>query len=269
MKPHRLLYILISILIAFGCSLPADAQKKGKKSSHNNKSVVNEPDKLPALAKKHKTITVSEAQLSTRHGNINTKSSQGIDVSHYQGNIDWKRVAEQDISYAYIKATEGQGLIDEYYEQNIREARKAGISASAYHFYRPNIAWEEQFALMTSVVKQDDLDLVPLIDIEVMGNVSRDKFIKDLREFVKAVTKHYGKKPLLYTFHNFYNKNLVGEFKDYHWMIARYRSDEPWLDDNVKYLMWQYSSTSKIDGIRGNVDRSCLMDKGTLHLLQM
>lgn len=69
----------------------------------------------------------------------------------------------------------------------------------------------------------------------------------------------YGKKPLLYTFHNFYNKHLVGEFKDYKWMIARYRDDEPTLNDGKDYVIWQYTAKGRITGVKGNVDRSRIM----------
>ena len=122
---------------------------------------------------------------------------------------------------------------------------------------------------MTSVVKSDSQDLVPIIDIEHRGSVSEETFIADLRSFIEKVTEYYGKKPLLYTYHNFYNRYLQGEFTDYHFMIARYRSDSPTLNDGKDYIMWQYTSTGSIPGIRGHVDRSKIMGNYSLNQVMM
>ena len=114
--------------------------------------------------------------------------------------------------------------------------------------------------LLDDGVKEDLRPLfLPIIDIEHRGKGSDEAFLKNLRDFIAQVTKIYGKKPLLYTFHNFYNRHLAGEFKDYKWMIARYRDDEPTLDDGKDYVIWQYTSSGRIAGVDGNVDRSRLM----------
>lgn len=78
------------------------------------------------------------------------------------------------------------------------------------------------------------------------------------------VERHYGVRPILYTSRDFYNKYLSGPFTHYKYMIARYHPDIPQLCDNAAFVMWQYSATSRIPGIRGNVDRSCMMDSYTL-----
>lgn len=139
----------------------------------------------------------------------------------------------------------------------------------SYHFYRPNVDWKKQFDNMTSVVKTENQDLVPIIDIEHRGSVSAEDFIADLRSFIEKVTAYYGKKPLLYTYHNFYNRYLQGEFTDYHFMIARYRSDSPTLNDGKDYIMWQYTQTGSIPGIRGHVDRSKIMGNFSLNQVMM
>ena len=173
------------------------------------------------------------------------------------------------ISYVYLKATEGASLVDDTYERNLTEARRVGLSVGSYHFYRPNVDWKKQFDNMTSVVKTENQDLVPIIDIEHRGSVSAEDFIADLRSFIEKVTAYYGKKPLLYTYHNFYNRYLQGEFTDYHFMIARYRSDSPALNDGKDYIMWQYTQTGSIPGIRGHVDRSKIMGNFSLNQVMM
>lgn len=264
----------IAALILFFFALPSsvDARKKDKNERSINETCIVEPDMLAVKARKDRKIVRALALQTHSHSNanINSKYREGIDVSHYQGSIDWDQVAgSSKISYVYLKATEGASLVDNTYERNLAEARRVGLSVGSYHFYRPNISWRQQFENLTSVVKRDDQDLVPIIDIEHKGSCSDEKFISDLTSFINEVTRYYGKKPLLYTFHNFYNRHLSGHFMDYHWMIARYRSDMPTLDDGKDYVIWQYTSSGSIPGIKGNVDRSRLMGDYSLHHVQL
>ena len=272
-NPMRFLYThLIIYILAIAFALPFDAAARKKETDGKGMAAYAaiEPDAQPQKAKREKTVTRALALDQPSSAKVNTRYREGIDVSHYQGMIDWDALMEETpISYVYIKATEGAALVDDTYAYNLREARRVGLSAGSYHFYRPNVDWKTQLENLTSTVLREDQDLVPIIDIEHRGNVSYEKFIADLSAFVREVTKHYGKKPLLYTFQNFYNKYLCGTFKDYHWMIARYRPDEPTLDDSRKYIIWQYTAKGSVSGIRGNVDRSRLMDGFSLSALAM
>lgn len=250
----------------------AEARKRNKEDGRGMAACISdEPDAMPAKASGQRRMEHAAAVFSrTSHARINSKYTEGIDVSHYQGSIDWDAVANgTQISYVYLKATEGAALVDNTYERNLQEARRVGLSVGSYHFYRPNVDWRQQFENMVSVVKVDEQDLIPIIDIEHRGSVSEATFISDLKAFVQKVTEHYGKKPLLYTYHNFYNRYLTGVFSDCHFMIARYRSDSPTLDDGKDYIMWQYTSTGSIPGIRGNVDRSKIMAGFTLNQVSL
>ncbi|MCR5778991.1 MAG: glycosyl hydrolase family 25 [Bacteroidaceae bacterium] len=193
------------------------------------------------------------------------KKAGGIDVSHYQGQINWNEVVRNgDITYVYLKATEGSKLVDDTYYRNLEGARCVGLKVGCYHFYSPTTKAQDQFKNMAAVVNLKDHDLIPIIDIEHRGKSSLPQFQKQLRQFLKLVEKHYGVQPILYTSRDFYNKYLSGPFTKYKYMIARYHEDIPQLRDNAAFVMWQYSATSRIRGIRGNVDRSCLMDNYTL-----
>ena len=264
----------LSVAISLLMLVPASATAR-KKDNNNGRGMAAytavEPDAMPAPAARDRRNDHAVAYfMESSHGRINSKYKEGIDVSHYQGSIDWDQVVDgTPISYAYLKATEGATLVDKTYARNLSEARRVGLSVGSYHFYRPNVDWREQFNNMTSVVKKEEQDLVPIIDIEHRGSVSSQAFISDLRAFIEKVTVYYGKKPLLYTYHNFYNRYLVGEFTDYHFMIARYRNDSPTLNDGKDYIMWQYTATGSIPGIRGNVDRSKLMGDFSLHQVRM
>lgn len=264
---------VLAVLLAF-LLLPtsADARKRKGENEKGRQELV-EPD-LPSVKLRAERAVKPQADLHglgamSGRGHINHSTREGIDVSHYQLSINWEEMTcREKVAYVYIKATEGTNLTDDYYRQNLEGARKCGISVGAYHFYRPNVDWRGQFALLTRVVKAEDQDLVPMIDIEKFSG-SESTFIKNLTEFVEAVTKHYGKRPILYTYQNFYNKHFVGKFKDYHWMIAAYGSREPVLSDGRSYIMWQYSGSSTAAGIRGKVDRSRIMKGFSLKQLQL
>lgn len=265
-------FLLVLITICVVQASAKDPRKKRPATFSAGNSVIIEPDHLSLKSKAENIVApqvLSPLGAPQGHGKINNKYKEGIDVSHYQYNIDWTRLArEENISYVYIKATEGESLVDDYYRKNLEGARKAGISVGSYHFYRPNVSWNVQLENMKHVVKASEQDLVPLIDIEKFSG-SESAFIENLTKFIEAVTKHYGKKPLLYTYQNFYNKHFQGLFANYQWMIACYGSVEPVLRDGRKYIMWQYSASGRVSGINGDVDRSRIMGNHSLKELQM
>lgn len=269
MKKCLHLFLTLVLGVASVCPATAATRKSPDKGRGMAEYASLEPDALAAQAAPARRVHHAAAILLS-NAKINNRFKEGIDVSHYQGHIDWDAVVGgTQISYAYLKATEGASLVDDTYERNLREARRVGLSVGSYHFYRPNIDWRKQFDNLTSVVKADEQDLVPIIDIEHRGAVSNEKFIGDLKKFIDKVTAHYGKKPLLYTYHNFYNRYLSGELPGYHWMIARYRSDSPTLNDGTDYIMWQYTASGSIAGITGDVDRSRIMGNFSLNEVKM
>lgn len=266
---------ILLLVLACMCIMPVaakDSRKKKPNTYSAGNSVIIEPDHLAVKSTAERTVHPQKLDLIAQpkaHGKINNKFREGIDVSHYQYDIDWARLArEENISYVYIKASEGESLTDEYYRRNLEEAKKAGISVGSYHFYRPNVSWNIQLENMKAIVKANEQDLIPLIDIEKFSG-TESAFIENLTRFIEAVTKHYGKKPLLYTYQNFYNKHFLGLFKNYHWMIACYGNVEPVLKDGRTYIMWQYSASGRLSGIRGDVDRSRIMGNHSLKELQM
>lgn len=274
--------MLLCALVATCSLMPSEtfAQRKQKANTDGLPlPVANSQPDIPALEAPHDAPTghsnlvsiVDEISTNTiGRGNINSLYTEGIDISHYQERIDWDQVCKEPISYVYIKATEGCNFIDNHYATNISEAHRVGLSVGSYHFYRPNVDWQQQLAHMTNIVKAEEQDLVPLIDVEVRGHVSEGKFITDLKNFIAAVEKHYGKRPLIYSGQNFYNKHLAGHFPQHQFMIARYNtSQQPLLSDGKSYIMWQYSDRGRVPGIRTNVDRSRILGDFSLRELKM
>lgn len=183
----------------------------------------------------------------------------GIDVSSYQGKIDWKMVKsmkEDDvhITYAFIKATEGVSSVDPYFQRNWREAPKAGIVCGAYHYFIPKKSglWQARFFLQT--VKFEEGDLPPVIDVEQLSGVSPEKMRMELKDFILHVEKKTKVKPIIYSGLVFYKDYLRGYFDGYPLWIAHYYKAELTAGSNTKWFFWQHSDKARITGINHVVD---------------
>lgn len=255
--------ILIIILLLVAPSVQAGRRKNAVKNTVQ--LTYQEPDALMPAHRPHPALQ-RQMQPDFQRVRIHKTGKRGIDVSHYQHNINWKQVAaNKEITYVYIKATESANLVDNMFRSNLSEARKAGIPAGIYHFFSPTTAPMAQLKNLTTTVPHlHDQDIVPMIDVEVKGKASPEDLRHRLRQFLKGVEDYYGVKPILYTGQNFYNKYLAGHFEDYLFMIAKYSDEMPKLDGNAKFAMWQYSASGRVSGIRGDVDCSCFMDNYSL-----
>jgi lysozyme len=186
--------------------------------------------------------------------------TRGIDVARYQGDIDWKKVGGDDVGFAYIKATEADDLVDPLFKKNTENAKDAGIKVGAYHFYSLRYGGEIQAKNFIETVSTSSIDLAPVIDLEYVGNSkvrpSKEDFQKELRLYINMVKNRYKMEPVLYTTYQFYDDYLYPEFE----------MQPIWIRDifskpntNIKnWVMWQYNSWGKIDGIEGPVDLNVL-----------
>ena len=198
------IYILLTCLAALFV-LPASAEKKNKvpKKTHTELLVDIQPDPVArkAMPDRHPKA-VEKPELSFR-GN-NQILIHGIDVSHYQGRINWDEVAKDSkVNYVYLKATEGVNNVDDTYRYNFQECKRVGLKVGSYLFFRPHLSAKAQFDLFVSTVDTKKQDLLPLVDAEVMKGVSDATFQARLLELCELLEKEYGKKPLIYTGRNF------------------------------------------------------------------
>lgn len=182
----------------------------------------------------------------------------GIDVSNHQGRIDWNKVAkDENVQFVYIKATEGATYVSPTFEQNIQEARKAGMKVGCYHFLRATSYIHDQFRNFIEYCREDEQDLAPLIDIEVKGSWLDEEVADSVKLFADLLEEYYGVRPIIYTGTNFYNKYLSEEFNDgYELFIAKYSEDEPELIDGTEYTIWQFTDCGEVNGIYTDVDQS-------------
>jgi lysozyme len=165
----------------------------------------------------------------------------GIDVSHYQGDIDWQEVAQSGIKFAYIKCTEGWSFVDPKFEQNWAEATNAGILCGAYHFMT-----DCDPILQASLLRKTGpaFGLPPALDIE-LPSITR----KAVNAFLHAV-----KLPVVL----YLDAWLLDEFEDAQALgplwVAHYGAAQPAIGTWPKWTFWQHTASGQIPGITGAVD---------------
>mgnify|MGYP003307888212 CR=1 FL=1 len=177
----------------------------------------------------------------------------GVDVSHYQGEIDWSSLAQQNVKFAFIKATEGSGHVDEFAEKNIENAAETDILLSAYHFFSFDSAGETQAENFISAVDDETIDMPPVVDIEYYGDKRKNKPAKDetaeiLRPLLEALEEHYGEKPIIYTTLPVYYRYIKDEFSDYPLWIRSVNFEPEFVD----WQFWQYSDKGELYGFSGD-----------------
>jgi lysozyme len=183
----------------------------------------------------------------------------GIDVSYYQGKIDWEMVKEMHedgihISFAFIKATEGLLQADPYFRRNWREAPKAGIICGAYHYFRPEMSGKFQAKFFLQNVKTEKGDLPMVVDVEELDGVPPGKMRIELKEFIKYIKTKTKIEPIIYSGLTFYEDYLAGYFDTNTLWIAHYYQPELKLSKSANWKFWQHSDKARVNGINCIVD---------------
>lgn len=193
----------------------------------------------------------------------------GLDVSKYQREIDWRRLALpsskrglltrsgdclQPVMFIIVKSTQGTNLRNAYFDQQFEGARRHGIVRGAYHFLSPNSSGREQARYYIANTPLVSGDMPPVLDLEIKHSVMRRqhrKILRIAREWLRAVEDHYGVKPIIYTYDNYYRDYLHGHgFDDYEFWVANYR-ERP---RNRDCVIWQFADDGKAFGIGHDVD---------------
>jgi lysozyme len=182
----------------------------------------------------------------------------GIDVSHWEGTIDWKTVAASGYKFAYTKATESTTYTDDTLVANANGAVAAGIPIGAYHFYRLAADPKAQADYFLSKIKNLKLDLPPSLDFEEQSSSAPSAVAKSLKIWLDTVEAGVGRKPIIYSSAYYWN-TYVGSPSwagDYGLWVANYTAaPQPLLPKSWKsYLIWQYTDKGSVPGITGDVD---------------
>jgi len=192
-------------------------------------------------------------------------SIQGIDISRYQGNVDWAALARAGTRFVFIKATEGGDYIDPQFQSYWDAARRAGIPRGAYHFvYWCRSASEQALWFMLNVPNDADA-LPPVVDVEwnsssrnCPNQATPEAARQMVRELLAAFEAYTGKRPIIYTDINFHRDVIEGhhEFDAYPFWVRSVAAEPHERYENRPWTFWQFTATGRVPGIDGNVDRN-------------
>jgi GH25 family lysozyme M1 (1,4-beta-N-acetylmuramidase) len=181
----------------------------------------------------------------------------GIDVSHWDGVINWDAVAGAGIVFAFAKATEGTTFHDSRFDFNYAEMARVGILRGAYHFGRPGTNAVAQADFFVNSVNPNLGDLFMCLDLETTDGRSPSQVWSWTQEFVAEVLNLTGFAPFIYTSRSFWISG-VGNPRDNlgcplwvaHWNVDWPSIPDAWPD----WTCWQYTSNGSVPGISGRVD---------------
>ena len=183
----------------------------------------------------------------------------GIDISHYQGEIDWNKLQSATIGrcpvrFVMIKATEGSSKIDEMFDENFENSLEYGFIRGAYHFWSNKSSARDQAQFFLDKVKLEKGDLPPVLDVESKPkDMSVEDFQREILTWLHIVEDRYHVKPILYTYYKFKMQYLgTPVFDDYPYWIAHYYVDH--IEYKGPWKFWQHTDAGRLAGIRGYVD---------------
>lgn len=179
----------------------------------------------------------------------------GVDLSKWQGAVDFARIRAAGNRYVFVKVSQGATGVDPDYARNIAGARAAGLCAGSYHFYATDHDAQSQFDNLSRHLDLKPGDLPPVVDIEVLAQNSLSGLATELRAFLGLIEGRYRVKPILYSGLSFAAAQLQG-FGEYPLWLAEYTTaPAPRLPGGWKsWTFWQYSQDGHVDGVNGAVD---------------
>ncbi|MBI5490086.1 MAG: hypothetical protein HY905_22320 [Deltaproteobacteria bacterium] len=202
-----------------------------------------------------------EAPLGTWQGAVvvcaDGPTLQGIDISYYQGTIDWDAVAADGIDFAFIRVSDGVGFEDPEFDRNWAEAARVGIARGVYQFFRPGQDPVAQADLLISRMGAlGPGDMPPVADVEDADGESAATIAANLAIWMDRVEAAIGRPPIIYTGLYFWRDSVGGaDFAEHplwiaNWGVSCPNIPDPWTD----WLFWQDSASGSIAGISGDVD---------------
>lgn len=176
----------------------------------------------------------------------------GVDVSHYQGSIDFAQIREQGIDFVFIKATEGSSHKDECFDENWENAKQTELFMGAYHFFSFDSSGKMQADHFISTAGSLKGKLPPVIDVEYYGDKEKnppnpEKVAEQLEDMLTVLEEHYQTKPVIYTTYKAYKDFIKGRFEEYPlWIRNVYY---PPVFKN--WTFWQYTDRAELTGYEG------------------
>ncbi|NYI44697.1 lysozyme [Nocardioides aromaticivorans] len=179
---------------------------------------------------------------------------RGIDASHHQGPIDWPRVAEAGISFAYLKATEGTTFTDPRFAEHRRAATRAGVDVAGYHYFQLCSDGAAQAEHFLDVLGTPG-DLPAALDLELAGSCADPPpaatLLAEVRAFLAVVDRRTGTRTLVYLYPDFEERfGFADDLAGHPQWVRRLGEKEP----RRPWAVWQYDDAGAVPGVAGRVD---------------
>lgn len=206
---------------------------------------------LAACAGGDESVELTEAELVVCADGPTLK---GIDVSKWQGEINWDAVKGDGVIYSFIRASNGTGILDEYFARNWAEAKRVGIKRGAYQYFRASQDPIAQADVFLQIVGQmEDGDLPPVIDVEDAEGATPAQLAENVGKWIARVEGATGKRPIIYTGLYFWKDRVATDaFVEYPLWIAQYGRQCPDIPSPWNtWAFWQTTSTGRVAGIGG------------------
>lgn len=184
---------------------------------------------------------------------------RGVDVSYYQGSINWSSVKAAGKSFAMIRVSDGTGFNDPNFATYWANAKAAGLTVGAYQFFRPSQDPIAQADLIVNKIQAAGFtatDIPPVIDVEVTEGYSASTIMSRVNSWLSRVQSRTGRQPFLYTSPGFWSSlgyptpSPLPYLWDAHWGASCPTVPSPW----GRLRIWQYSDSGSVSGISGAVD---------------
>ncbi|MET1254387.1 glycoside hydrolase family 25 protein [Aliikangiella maris] len=251
-------YSIIKLFLLIGILLPSflwlyQLIDSALKANHINLHSIE------TWASKKRSLTQIESTQDLPHAAPG--KLHGVDVSHYQGIINWQHVKQHNIHFTIAKATGGETYIDPQFKHNWQGMRASGFARGAYHFFYANDDPHKQANhFLTTVGEFKASDLPPILDVEITDHVSQSKLLSRVLVWLETVEKKSRRLPILYTDVAFAKQYLNSEkLSKYPLWIADYNKTQPPLPSAWQkqgWQLWQFTQSGNINGINGDVDLS-------------
>ena len=186
---------------------------------------------------------------------MSSNQLSGIDVSKWQGTVNWMSVQQAGIAFAFARATYGTSEVDSCFNENWQGMQQAGILRGAYHFFlaAEDPVQQAEFFIRT-VGNLGAEDLAPVIDVEA-GSGTSSNLAADVQTWLTTVEQGLGRRPIIYTAPSYWNEYLTGAFGSYPLWVAEYGVSSPKAVNGwTNWTFWQHSATGAVAGVSGSVD---------------
>ena len=232
----KLLAVFLPFIVAFSLVLPMGAFAAGENSSTAKGAANDVADDTVA------------AEDTTR---------RGIDVSVWQGEIDFDRVKDSGIETVYIRAGEGTNIVDEYFERNYENARAADLEYGFYHYVTARSTGEAraQADFFANLIQTKPQDMRAAMDFENLSGLTADEAVAIARAYLERLETRLAHTPAVYS--DAYDAASVwrSSLTDYPLWVADYDVEEPYTTGGwSSWSGFQYSDRGAVDGISGHVD---------------